>query len=115
MDSMAKLVLKLQIFISTKNSLKKSNKTPSLKYITIYIILNLACSFIKNMFHQWHTLRSETIFGNWKPFKNAFYFPSKTLFVLKIFKFLSDFLVVHRNGLIKKIQLISNFMTSQPG
>ena len=37
------------------------------------------------------TLRSETTFGNWKPFKkneNAFYFTSKALFVLKIFKFL---------------------------
>ena len=35
------------------------------------------------------TLRSETIFGYWKPFKNmknAFYFTSKALFDLKIFK-----------------------------
>ena len=38
------------------------------------------------------TLRSETIFDNWKPFKmmkNAFYFILEALFVLKIFKFLS--------------------------
>ena len=38
------------------------------------------------------TLRSGTIFGNWKPskmMKNVFHFTSKALFVLKIFKFLS--------------------------
>ena len=33
-------------------------------------------------------IRSETIFGNWKPFKNAFYFTLKALFVLKILEFL---------------------------
>ena len=63
------------------------------------------------------TLRSETIFGNWKPFKmmkNAFYFTSKVVFVLKIFKFLFDFLVMYWNGLINKTRLIWNFMTSQP-
>ena len=41
---------------------------------------------------QRRTIRSDTIFGNWKPFKNgenAFYFTSKALFVLNIFKFLS--------------------------
>ena len=55
----------------------------------------------------------------WKPFKNdekAFYFILKALFVLKIFKFLSR-LVVHteKKGLIRRLRLISNFMTSQPG
>ena len=38
------------------------------------------------------TLRSETIFGNWKLFENdekCFYFTSEALFVLNIFKFLS--------------------------
>ena len=39
---------------------------------------------------------SETIFGSWKPFKNDkkcfFYFTSKSLFVLKIIKFLSWFI-----------------------
>ena len=38
------------------------------------------------------SLRSEIIFGNWKPFKNdenAFYFTSKALFVHKIFNVLS--------------------------
>ena len=39
-----------------------------------------------------HTLKSETIFGSWKPLKmmkNAFYFTSNALFNVKIFKFLS--------------------------
>ena len=50
-------------------------------------------------------LRSETIFGKWKPFiknsKNAFPFTSKTPFVLKIFKFCLDFLVMQQDGLKK--------------
>ena len=40
----------------------------------------------------------------------------KARFVLKLFKFLSRlFGYVGKNGLIKKIRLISKFMTSQPG
>ena len=38
--------------------------------------------------------------------KNAFYFTLKSLFVLKIFKFLSWLLVIYKNGLIRKISLI---------
>ena len=34
---------------------------------------------------------------------------------LDVFFFFFDFLVMYQNGLIKKIRLISNFMTSQPG
>ena len=56
-----------------------------------------------------------TIGSPLKMMKNAFYFASKALFVLKIFKFCLDFLVMYQNGLIKKVGLISNFMTSQPG
>ena len=41
-----------------------------------------------------------------KIMKNAFYFILKALFVLKIFR---------KNDLIRKIRLISKFMTSQPG
>ena len=37
--------------------------------------------------------------------KNAFYFTSKSLFVLKMFK----------NSFVRKVRLISKFMTSQPG
>ena len=48
----------------------------------------------------------------WKMF---FYFGSKSLLVLKIFKFLSWLLVMYHNGLIKKIKLISIFMMPQCG
>ena len=50
-----------------------------------------------------------------KMMKNAFYFTSKALLVLKIFKSCLDLLVMYRNGLIKKMKIISNFMTSQSG
>ena len=50
-----------------------------------------------------------------KMMKNAFSFTSKSLFVLKILNFCLEFLVMYQNGLIKKIGLIPNFMTSQPG
>ena len=43
--------------------------------------------------------------------KNVFYFTSKALFVLKVFLYL----VIYQNGLIEKIRLVSDFMTSQPG
>ena len=61
---------------------------------------------------------SETIFGNLKSFKNhekAFYLTFKALFVLKLFKFCLDFLVMQNNNLIRKIRLISKFITSQIG
>ena len=47
--------------------------------------------------------------------KNASYFTSKAIFVIKIFKFLSWILVMQQNGLNRKIRLISGFMTSQLG
>ena len=50
-----------------------------------------------------------------KMIKNAFYFISKILFVLRIFKFLSWFFGHVSKDLIEKIRLISNFMMSQPG
>ena len=50
-----------------------------------------------------------------KMMKNAFYFTSKAVSVLNTFSFCLDFLVMYLNGLIKKISLISNFMTTQPG
>ena len=45
----------------------------------------------------------------------AFYFFLKALFVFKIFKVLSCFDHVEKNGLIRKIRLISKFMMTQPG
>ena len=63
-----------------------------------------------------HTLRSETIFCKWKPYKNdekCFLFHLKVLFVLQIFKFLPWlFGHLHKNSLIRKIASISKFMTS---
>ena len=50
-----------------------------------------------------------------KMIKNAFYFTLKALLVLMIFKFWLEFSVMSKNGLIRKIRLISKFMTSQPG
>ena len=51
-----------------------------------------------------------------KMMKMAFRFILKALVVLKIFKFFLDILVMKRKELkIRKIWLISKFMTSQPG
>ena len=48
--------------------------------------------------------------------KNAFCFILKAFFVLKILQFLSWlFGQVEKNGFIRKIRLISKFITSQPG
>ena len=47
-----------------------------------------------------------------KMIKNAFYLTLKALFVLKILNSYLDFLVKYKNGLIRKIRLISKFMTS---
>ena len=46
--------------------------------------------------------------------KNAFYFILKALFVLKLFKLLSQLWSGRKNSLIKKISLTSK-LTSQPG
>ena len=50
-----------------------------------------------------------------KMIKNTFYFTSKALSFARYLSFCLDFLVMYRNGLIEKIRLISNVMTSQPG
>ena len=47
--------------------------------------------------------------------KYAFYLILKALFVLKIFKFLSRLFGHVKIGLIRKISLISKFMTPQSG
>ena len=49
-----------------------------------------------------------------KKMKNAFCFNLKFLLVWKIFKFLSSFLVMYKNGLNRKINLVSKFMAPQP-
>ena len=50
-----------------------------------------------------------------KMMKNAFYFTLKALFVLEIFNFCLEFLDKYKNGLIRKVRLISKFITSQSG
>ena len=48
--------------------------------------------------------------------KNAFYFMPKAPFLfLKYLHFCPDFLVMYINGLIRKLWLILNVMTSQTG
>ena len=39
----------------------------------------------------------------------------KALFILEIFTFFSDFLVMQKNDLIRKLELITKFMMSQTG
>ena len=41
--------------------------------------------------------------------------PQKLFSFSRYLSFCLDFLVMYRNGLVKKIRLISNFMMSQPG
>ena len=50
-------------------------------------------------------------------FKVCFLFPLKSSFCSEEFviSFCSNFFVIYKNGLTKKLRLISKFMTSQPG
>ena len=50
-----------------------------------------------------------------KMMRNVFHFTLKAIFVLKIFKFLSWLFGQVKNSLIRKIRIISKFMTSQSG
>ena len=51
-----------------------------------------------------------------KKMKNAFYSILKALFPLKIFRFFCErFGHVKKNGVIRKVRLISKFMMSQSG
>ena len=47
--------------------------------------------------------------------KNAFYFTLKLYSFSRYLNFCLDFLVMYKNGLIRKIRLISKFMTLQSG
>ena len=70
------------------------------------VIKNGKCPLLKSGCHL-----SEKNFNEspLKMMKNSFYFILKALFVLKIF----NFLFIQKNGLIRKIRLISKCMTSQ--
>ena len=50
-----------------------------------------------------------------KMMKNAFYFMLKAIFALQIFTFLPYLFDHVENGLIRKLRLISKYMTSQVG
>ena len=56
-----------------------------------------------------------TIENRFNVMKNAFYFMLKTLFVLEIFTFLFWIVGYVKGGLIRRLWLISNFMTAQIG
>ena len=51
------------------------------------------------------TLRSKTIFGNWKPFKNDEKAQLEKSFRSQDLSFCFDILVMYRKGLIKKIRV----------
>ena len=80
--------------------------------------LSFLLLYIKCFTMNEYTLRSETIFDNWKPFKNdknAVYSILKALFILKILSFCLHFSIMLKNGLIRKTRVILKFMASQPG
>ena len=88
------------------------------KYINVYTYLKcpeLLCQ--GPILLQASTLGSGPFFDNWRPLKmitNAFYFMLKALYVFEIFNiFFPDVLVKQENSLIKKLNLISKFMTSE--
>ena len=66
---------------------------------------------------QSQVLRSKTIFANESPLKmikNTFYFSLKAPLFSKYLSFCLYILVMYKNGLFRKIRLISKLMTSQP-
>ena len=50
-----------------------------------------------------------------KMMKNAFYFTYRLFSFSRYLSFWLNFLVMYKSGLIRKIRLISKFMTPQPG
>ena len=59
---------------------------------------------------------SDTIFGNWNTWSKIIIISHLKLFSFsRCLNFCLEFLVVLKNGWIRKIRLISKFMTSQPG
>ena len=90
-------------------SLIFQNKVIDISYLELPLNLSHCCLTIKGALSGLRQfLATESPL---KMMKNAFYFTSKALFVLKIFKFLS-WLFGH---IAKRLILISNFRTSQCG
>ena len=87
-----------------------------------YLIINSFGSCDKYHFKRGSYLPKIVLFASmpflqslFKNEENVFYFILKALFVLKVFKFFLDLLVMQKNVLIRKIRLISRFAASQPG
>ena len=96
------------------------------KNFTLIIFVFCHCCWSLLWCYYWKSLKSdshhqETLLYllQWKNplkmMKNAYYFISKTLLVVKIFKFLCWLFGRVKNGLIRKIRLTSKLMTMQPG
>ena len=92
--------------------------SPTLNTMSHQIELNLRCRFSKSIFSFGeHTLKG-ALLGlrqflaterSLKMMGDAFYF------TLKVLAFCTNFLVMQKSSLIRKIKLISKFMMSQPG
>ena len=87
--------------------------------IQVIIMVQIQWKLMTKFFFQRRTLRSETIFDNWKLFKNDekyFLFHLKSSFRCKHIQVLVTlFWSCRKNGSIRKIRLISKSMTWQPG
>ena len=73
------------------------------------IRLDISFRWCSNIYIK-YTLRSEAIFNtecSLEMMKNAFYFTLKSIFILKVFKFLSCLFGHAKNGLIRKVGSIS--------
>ena len=88
------------------------------KQLTLLLLINV----INKRYWQLKTIIKATHSGlrqflgteiSSKMIKNAFNFTLKALVVLKMFNFFLEFLVMQKNDLIRKIRLISKFMTSE--
>ena len=92
-------------------------KALSLHVVILHLWANAALVWSQILTLQMRTLRSETTYGNWKPFDNdeeCFLFHRKSSFCSEDIEiFILPFLVRQENGLLGKLRLISKFMTSQ--
>ena len=79
--------------------------------------INRECRTI-TMLSQTFTFQKKVAFicfneSSLKVMKNAFYFILKPISFLRSLDFCRNFLAMHKNDLMKKLRLISKFMTSQ--
>ena len=91
-------------WILLKNGTRDFQNSPPFWEIGMFLCDN------QRQFFMW---QSETISDNW--WKMLFISPWKLFSFLRNLRFCLDFLVIYKNGLIRKIRLIFKIMTSQPG